>query len=142
MLSARRNRRPRGVFTGTADDYIDHIAGAITHPRSLTTHAMTNVLVELDGDTAHVESYVLAFARIKTADGIADTLTAARLIDRFGFEDGRWGIRHRALRWDWNHDMATAEGWIFGMLAPETSLKKSKKFPDDLIYTRQTQENS
>ena len=38
-----------GVFTGTADDYIDHIAGAITHPRSLTTHAMTNVLVELDG---------------------------------------------------------------------------------------------
>lgn len=33
-----------GVFTGTADDYIDHIAGAITHPRSLTTHAMTNVL--------------------------------------------------------------------------------------------------
>ncbi|MEH6801785.1 nuclear transport factor 2 family protein [Rhodococcus erythropolis] len=131
-----------GVFTGTADDYIDHIAGAITHPRSLTTHAMTNVLVELDGDKAHVESYVLAFARIKTSDGIADTLTAARLIDRFGFEDGRWGIRHRALRWDWNHDMATAEGWIFGMLAPETSLKKSKKFPDDLIYTRQTQENS
>ncbi len=66
----------------------------------------------------------------------------ARLIDRFGYEDGRWGIRHRALRWDWNHDMATAEGWIFGMLAPETSLKKSKKFPDDLIYTRQTQEHS
>lgn len=71
MLSARRNRRHGGVFTGTADDYIDHIAGAITHPRSLTTHAMTNVLVELDGDTAHVESYVLAFARIKHSDGIA-----------------------------------------------------------------------
>ena len=103
---------------------------------------MTNVLIELDGATAHVESYVLAFARIKHSDGIADTLTAARLIDRFGYEDGRWGIRQRALRWDWNHDLATAEGGSFGRRAPETSLKKRKKIPDDLIYTRQTQEHS
>src|SRR3546814_18023356 len=92
---------------------------------------MTNVLIELDGNAADVESYVLAFARIKPSDGIADTLTSARLIDRFGYEDGRWGIRHRALRWDWNPDMATADDWIFGLLAPEQSLKMNKKTPHD-----------
>jgi hypothetical protein len=124
-----------GVFTGSASDYVDSVADALRHPRSVTTHAMTNVLVEVDGARARAESYVLAFARVRTPDGdVGDTLTSARMVDEFGYADGRWGIRHRALRWDWNHDMPRSEGWVFGMLADRDRLKKSAKFPDDVVY--------
>lgn len=131
-----------GVFSGTAEDYLRSVERAITHPRALTTHAMSNVLVDVDGDAAYAESYVLAFARVRRPDGtLGDTLTSARIIDELGRIDGRWGIRHRSLRWDWNHDMETSETWVFGMLVADPDvLTKGAKFPDDLVYRRGSRE--
>lgn len=124
-----------GVFEGPAEEYVASIAQSLTHPRAVTTHAMTNVLVEVDGTRARAESYVLAFARVRRPDGgVGDTLTSARMVDELGYSDGRWGIRHRALRWDWNHDMERSEGWVFGMLVERDRMKRSAKFPDDLVY--------
>lgn len=128
-----------GVFTGSAADYLQSVATTLTHPRALTTHAMTNVLIEFEdgrSDIAWSESYVLAFARVRRPDGVVgDTLTSVRIMDEFGFEDGRWGIRHRALRWDWNHDMEKSETWLFGLLVPSPDrLEKGGKFPDDVVY--------
>lgn len=128
-----------GLFVGPATDYLASVADALTHPRAVTTHFTTNVLVELgqdDPDTARVESYILAFARVRRPDGaVGDTLTAARIVDEFAREDGRWGIRHRVLRWEWNHDMDRSEGWAFGLIAgPDSPLRRSAKHPDDVLY--------
>ncbi|WP_370617426.1 nuclear transport factor 2 family protein [Mumia sp. Pv 4-285] len=124
-----------GVFEGPAAEYVASIAGSLENPRAVTTHAMTNVLVDVDGTTARAESYVLAFARVRRPDGVVgDTLTSARMVDELGYEDGRWGIRHRALRWDWNHDMERSEGWVFGMLVDREHMKKSAKYPEDVVY--------
>jgi hypothetical protein len=51
--------------------------------------------------------------------------------------DGAWGIAHRQLLWDWNHDAPAAEHWMRGLLAPDLSvLRMSAKFPADPIYAR------
>ncbi|MER7273159.1 nuclear transport factor 2 family protein [Dactylosporangium sp. NPDC000244] len=120
-----------GVYTGPADAYVDSIERTLTHPRSITTHVISNVLIELDGDRAEVECYVTAFARVKPGD----TLTVARMLDVFERVGGRWGIRHRRLVWEWNHDMDRTEGWIFGMLVPDPAvLHRGAKFPNDPVY--------
>ncbi|TQS41929.1 nuclear transport factor 2 family protein [Cryptosporangium phraense] len=124
-----------GLFEGSAADYVASIARTITHPRGVSTHAVTNVLIDVDGDRARAESYVLAFARVRRPDKqIGDTLTSARMIDDLERVDGRWGIRHRALRWDWNHDMEPAETWVFGMLGEAAAMKHSAKYPEDVVY--------
>ncbi|WP_433086498.1 nuclear transport factor 2 family protein [Dactylosporangium sp. CA-052675] len=120
-----------GVYSGPADAYVDSIERTLTHPRSITTHVVSNVLIELAGDRAEVECYVTAFARVKPGD----TLTVARMLDVFERVGGRWGIRHRRLVWEWNHDMDRTEGWIFGMLAADPSaLHRGAKFPNDPVY--------
>ena len=42
------------------------------------------------------------------------------------------------LLWEWNHDMATAEGWLYGML-PTNDLVKGQKHPVDPVYKGATQ---
>ncbi|MFJ2028678.1 nuclear transport factor 2 family protein [Streptosporangium sp. NPDC087985] len=124
-----------GVFDGSAEDYVHGIAAALSHPRRLTSHAMTNVLIEVDGDRARAESYVTVFARVRTADGKGDSVTGLRIIDNLEKVDGRWGIRLRRLRWDWNHDMPVAESWIHGNLVSKgNTLIKSEPYPADVIY--------
>ena len=47
-------------------------------------------------------------------------------------EDSVWGIAHRQLVWDWNHDAPEEEHWMRGLLAPDPSvLRLSGKFPAD-----------
>lgn len=124
-----------GVYNGSAEEYVNGIAAMLTHPRALTTHCLSNVLIELDGDTARAECYVTAFARVRTPDGKGDTITVARMVDDFARLDGRWGIRRRQLLWEWNHDMDVSEGWIFGMLVPDpATLRHGAKYPHDPVY--------
>ena len=124
-----------GLFTGPAGDYIDSIMAGLTHPRARTSHNLTNLLIELDGDVARAESYCITFARIKAEGSYYHSFTGARMVDRLERRDGRWGIAHRQLLWDWNHDAPAAEHWMQGLLAPDLSvLKLSGKFPDDPVY--------
>ncbi len=133
-----------GVYSGPAESYVDGIAAMLSHPRNLTTHCLSNVLIELaaDGGTdpnaARVESYVTAFARVRKPDRErGDTLTVARMVDDVAVGgDGRWGIRRRRLVWEWNHDMDVSEGWIFGMLVNDpATLHRGGKFPTDVVYS-------
>lgn len=124
-----------GIFSGTAVDYIDSIASTLVHPRALSMHGLSNVLVDVDADRARAESYVTAFARVRTPGGPGDTLTAARMIDDLERVDGTWAIRHRHLVWEWNHDMDVAEGWAFGTLVHDPArLLRGGKHPHDPVY--------
>ena len=124
-----------GLFAGPAQDYVDSIAAALTHPRSRTSHNLTNLLIDLDGDVATAESYCVTFARIKADGQYYHSFTGARMIDRLERRDGSWGIAHRQLVWDWNHDAPEEEHWMRGLLAPDPSvLRMSAKFPADPVY--------
>ncbi len=122
-----------GTFAGPASAYVDQMAPAL--PRSRMSHTTANVLIDLDGDTALVESQILAFARLKKDGEKFDTLTLARAIDRVERRDGVWRIAARRLVWEWNHEMPTAETWGRGLIAPDPSvLKRGGKAPADPAY--------
>lgn len=125
-----------GVFKGPASDYVALMAKML--PRAgIMNHLATNLVIELDGDVAHAEHYILAFARMKKDGETFDTLTLARALDRFERRDGLWKIAHRRLVWEWNHEMPHAESWGRGlMFPPGTNLVMSAKKPDDILYKR------
>jgi hypothetical protein len=83
---------PPGPFVDWAND---------THRRhsSLMQHMLTNHSCEIDGDTAHAETYWLAVARHK--DGRAVTLSGGRYLDRLEKRDGRWAIAARKCLVEW-----------------------------------------
>jgi ketosteroid isomerase-like protein len=125
-----------GVFKGPASDYVALMAKML--PRAgIMNHLATNLVIELDGDVAHAEHYILAFARMKKDGETFDTLTLARALDRFERRDGLWKIAHRRLVWEWNHEMPHAESWGRGlMFPPGTNLIMGAKKPDDMLYKR------
>jgi hypothetical protein len=123
-----------GIFSGSAHDYIAKIAPLL--PRAGTmTHAVSNILVELDGAYARVEAYITTFARMRKDGERFDTLTLARTVDRFERRDGTWRIAARRLTWEWHHEMPFLETWGRGLMAPDpTVLVRGGKKPDDLLY--------
>lgn len=97
-------------------DYIGDVAGYISHARNghsryfaAHQHYVTNQLVDLDGDGAHVETYFLAALRRK--DGAVDVV-GGRYIDRFERRDGRWAITDRACLVEWNGELSASQATL------------------------------
>jgi hypothetical protein len=87
-----------GVFVGVAADFADW---ALTYHREYQVshhHAILNHSCELDGDTAHTETYFLYEAVNKTGPV---TLAGGRYIDRFERRNGQWGIAARVCVTEW-----------------------------------------
>ena len=124
-----------GLYDGPAQGYLDTIAESLTHPRGVATHALSNVLIEIDGDAARSEHYVLAMSRARAEDGVVrDSFIASRIVDDLRREGGRWGIARRRLRFDWAHDLGPRpDRWLSGRLDP-AALLHGQKFPDDIVY--------
>lgn len=121
-------------FHGLAYDYIE---GAMVRIRKMgkMAHYLCNQHIELDGDTARVEAYVITFVRFHGEDGATDTLTGARSVDRFERRNGEWRIAHRKLVFDWNLDTPANEGWCRGMFDPaDPKMHHGVKSTDDLSY--------
>jgi hypothetical protein len=80
------------------------------------THFTLNPLIEVDGDHAVVESYMIAALVVvpKGTDGPEILQTAGgRYLDRFERRDGAWRIAHRHFIVDWQtiQDALSLEGW-------------------------------
>jgi hypothetical protein len=123
-----------GIYAGPAQGYIDTIERALVNPRLVATHTISNVLIEVAGDQATSEHYVLALTRVKADGVVSDSLVATRIVDDLVRSDGRWAIARRRLRFDWAHDVGPRpDAWVSGTLDPATLLH-SAKFPDDIVY--------
>jgi hypothetical protein len=123
-----------GIYSGPAQGYIDTIERALTNPRLVGTHSMSNLLIEVDGDDALAEHYVLAMTRVKSDGVVSDSFVASRIIDNLVRHEGRWGIARRRLRFDWVHDIGPRpELWVYGTLDPAALLHGSK-FPEDIVF--------
>ena len=123
-----------GTFCGPASDYVAMLRKVLPKAPRMT-HAITNMIIELDGETAITECYMKTFSRRETDDASFDSLTMARAIDRFERRDGRWAIAHRRIAWEWNHEMPLLESWGRGGIAPDPSiLVRGTKKPHDILY--------
>jgi hypothetical protein len=88
-----------GSFLGPPDEFVPwahalHEKGWVAH-----THFISNPRIELDGDIAHVESYVLFVLR--RTDGAGVDLGGGRYLDRFERRDGEWRIAARKHVVEW-----------------------------------------
>ncbi len=83
------------IYEGTGRGFIDWVC---EFHRSLvsTSHQITNVLIEIDGDLASSEAYVTVRLRSEDGDGaLVDLVGAGRYLDTWSYRDGRWAIDHR-----------------------------------------------
>ena len=81
-----------GVASGVAGDFCDWAIGWHGEFQTRHQHIITNHSVELDGDTAHSETYYIFWGENREGP---PSLCFGRYIDRLEKRDGRWGIAHR-----------------------------------------------
>ena len=85
-------------YDGPARDYCNFVIEHLAHVL-VARHELTNILIELEGDSARVESYFLSFQRIKAR--AEDDFIGGRYLDRFTRRNGLWLIAERTLVFDW-----------------------------------------
>ena len=96
----------RGAFTGGPKARVkwlfDYLS-SLDH----TTHHISNFTIDIDGDVAHCESYVITTLMPKGSQ--VATLGTARYIDRMERRKGEWRIAHREAVMDFMFTVPTAQ---------------------------------
>ncbi len=88
-----------GRFTGTREEFIPWVQGLHAQNWTCHMHFVTNHTVEIEGDTAHSETYV--FFTLNRKDGSGVDLGGGRYLDRLERRDGAWRIAAREVIIDW-----------------------------------------
>ena len=95
-------------FAGPVDDFLDwafgYHEGQVRHQ-----HYVGNHTIDVDGDTAHAETYYL-FIGTERDEQAPLTITGGRYIDRFERRDGRWAIAARVCLVEWQTAAASLLG--------------------------------
>ena len=87
------------MFEGTGRDFVDFGQGGHRAAFDGTSHQVTNVRIEVDGDDhASSESYVTAACRILGADQVY--VIRGRYLDTWSRRAGDWRIDHRRFETD------------------------------------------
>lgn len=98
-------------FNGNAHEFVDWMA-----PRLKTleqsSHYIINILIEIHGDVAAVESSFYAYHRRGDAQrGPHDYVIGGRYVDRMEKRDGEWRIAYRKVLWDWYRTYTDSADW-------------------------------
>jgi hypothetical protein len=92
-------------FVGPADDLIDW-AFAYHASQARHQHYLMNHTVDLDGDTAHAETYYLFVGTDRNPEKPL-TIFGGRYVDRLERRDGRWGIVARVNLVEWQTEASS-----------------------------------
>ena len=112
-----------GPGRGLAEDAIANHAGLLR-----TQHHITNQVVELDGDTAHSETYYFVVHRAKVG---TSEFFSGRYVDRFERRDGEWRIAARVCLLEAGIDVQTIDMELLDQLFAPGSKDSS-----DISYQR------
>lgn len=83
------------------EQFADYATAALGKRFIATQHRISNLSIEVDGDTAKAECYVMAFHVEDGDDGKVLHTFNGRYIDHHEQRDGVWKIAKRFLRVDW-----------------------------------------
>ena len=95
----------RGAFTGGPEARVQWLfdyLSSLDH----TTHHISNFTIDIEGDVAHCETYVLT--TLLPRGSAEATVGTARYIDRMERRNGEWRIAHREAVMDFMITMPTA----------------------------------
>jgi len=117
--------RGEGIFHGRAHDWISQTMPVLP-VFEITQHAITNCLIDIEGDSATGETYFHAYHRFgeppeTTADekleiewpaAGTEMILAGRYLDRFERRDGGWKIAYRKMVCDWCRTQPVLDDWF------------------------------
>lgn len=108
-----------GIVNGSGQTFAGEICRFVQATFEQTFHSIANQWIEVTGDTAVGETYILAVSTTNDgADGKSEMLSGGRYIDRFERRAGIWKIAERTYVEDWHRvDRATRQ-MTQGMYAP------------------------
>jgi SnoaL-like domain len=120
-----------GRFQGKSSDFVD-FAMKIILGTKLERHLMTNIMVEVDGDSAVSECYYLAYHRQPNPQTQEDEdyFQGGRFIDRLEKRNGEWRIAARVGLVDFERFDPLAERFV-PQLEPKA---RSHRSPQDELY--------
>ena len=109
-----------GVFQGSFAEYLAWVVPG-SDAIADTQHVVGQSYIELDGDSARVESQVVSYHRVDLGDGRQDsgerdTCIGGRYLDRFERRGGEWRIAARTMLYDWYQDWGAAIDWSQGVM--------------------------
>lgn len=120
-------------FKGNAEEFIAW-AFPIMGAMDQTMHMIGNVLMNINGSSADVESYFYGYHRV-TIEGVKqDVIGAGRYIDRFEKRGDEWRVAERLVMTDWFRQYPDSADWEAGMLGLKVDMGGRK--PDDESYKR------
>ncbi len=124
--------------SGPAADFILNVSMISPNSAASVTclwHLITNVLIDLHGDEADVESYHIAVVVRDEDSGQTQSRIGGRYLDKFAHRDGRWAITERRVVFDWTRvDPASAAYWdLLGL--DEATLLRGRFGADDPLYS-------
>jgi hypothetical protein len=104
-----------GVFAGNFDEYLAWVVpGSPAIPA--TQHLLGQSHIELDGDTARVETQVISYHRVDFGGEHRDTTIGGRYLDRLEKRGGEWRIAQRTMLYDWFQDFGVSIDWSQGVM--------------------------
>lgn len=88
-----------GVFVGGPEEFADWVIPMHARTHLSHQHCQFNSTVDLDGDTAHTETYYMFVGLNRVGTPLA--MSGGRYLDRLEKRDGRWKIAARLCVRDW-----------------------------------------
>ena len=88
-----------GVFVGNREAFADWVIAMHTRTHLSHQHCQFNSTCDLQGDTAHTETYYMFVGMNRK--GVPLAMSGGRYIDRLEKRNGRWAIAARVCVRDW-----------------------------------------
>ncbi|MDR6861543.1 nuclear transport factor 2 family protein [Variovorax guangxiensis] len=87
-----------------ASNIVDEIARRVGPGPARPMHFLGNVLIEVEGNQAFAESYILAFRAHEQGGKSYNRCRAVRFVDRFELRNNMWKIIERVVVDEWNRE--------------------------------------
>lgn len=97
-----------GRFEGSAYGFLDEVW--VGHGKLIRhSHHLTNIYVEIDGDEAVSETYVIVLLRTVAEGGAYMRISSGRYLDRWTSDAGKWVINRRRYVPEFNETPGSVE---------------------------------
>jgi hypothetical protein len=113
-----------GFWMGKAPDFVEFCI-PVLRSRDQTLHAISNIMIRLEGSEARVQCYFDAYERVKRKDGTANDVTfIGRYIDRFEKRGEEWRIAQRKVQVDSWRIWPDSADWPRGVFGAKLEVGK------------------
>jgi len=120
-------------FTGNVEEFIAW-SFPIMKTMEQTQHHITNIIVNINGEQADVESYFWGYHRVDMGAGKQDVIGCGRYVDRFQKRGDEWRVQERLVLTDWWRIYPDSADWSGGLMGQRTDM--GKRMPEDPSYTK------